>query len=49
MATFTIDSDNNITVHAALPAGAELQSFSNPKELAKNHRMARIPVGRDLE
>jgi hypothetical protein len=35
MATFTIDSDNNITVHAALPAGAELQSFSNPKELAK--------------
>ena len=36
MATFTIDSDNNITAHAALPAGAdESQSFSNPKELAK--------------
>ena len=36
MATFTIDSDNNITAHAGLPAGAdESQSFSNPKELAK--------------
>lgn len=36
MATFTIDSDNNITAHASLPAGAdESQSFSNPKELAK--------------
>ena len=34
MATFTIDSDNNITAHAALPAG-ESQSFSNAKELAK--------------
>jgi hypothetical protein len=34
MATFTIDSDNNITAHATLPAG-ESQSFSNPKELAK--------------
>jgi hypothetical protein len=35
MATFTIDSDNNITAHASLPAGAESQSFSSPKELAK--------------
>ena len=36
MATFTIDSDNNITVHAELPAGAdESQSFTNQKELAK--------------
>ena len=36
MSTFTIDTDNNITAHAALPAGAdESQSFSNPKELAK--------------
>jgi hypothetical protein len=36
MATFTIDSDNNITALAGLPAGAEeSQSFSNPKELAK--------------
>jgi hypothetical protein len=36
MSTFTIDSDNNITAHAGLPAGAdESQSFSNAKELAK--------------
>lgn len=36
MATFTIDSDNNITAHATLPAGADAsQAFSNPKELAK--------------
>jgi hypothetical protein len=36
MATFTIDSDNNITVHAELPAGADQsQSFTNQKELAK--------------
>ncbi len=36
MATFTIDSDNNITSHAGLPAGAdESQSFSTAKELAK--------------
>lgn len=36
MATFTIDSDNNITAHSALPAGTnESQSFSNPKELAR--------------
>ena len=33
---FTIDSDNNITAHAGLPAGAdESQSFSTAKELAK--------------
>ena len=36
MSTFTIDSDNNITAHAGLPAGAdESQSFSSAKELAK--------------
>jgi integrase/recombinase XerD len=36
MATFTIDSDNNITAHSKLPSGTdESQSFSNPKELAK--------------
>src|SRR5580700_6366338 len=36
MATFTIDSDNNITAHAGLPAGGdESQSFSSAKELAK--------------
>jgi hypothetical protein len=36
MATFTIDSDNNITAHAVLPADAdESQSFSTAKELAK--------------
>src|SRR5271169_6354460 len=36
MATFTIDSDNNITVHTELPAGADQsQSFTNQKELAK--------------
>jgi integrase/recombinase XerD len=36
MATFAIDSDNNITAHLALPADADkTQSFSNPKELAK--------------
>ena len=36
MATFTIDSDNNITAHAGLPAGADnSQSFTNQKELAK--------------
>jgi hypothetical protein len=36
METFTIDSENNITAHAGLPAGAdESQFFTNPKELAK--------------
>jgi len=35
MTTFTIDSENNITAHAGLPAGAdESQSFGNQKELA---------------
>jgi len=35
MTTFTIDSENNITAHAGLPAGAdESQSFRNQKELA---------------
>jgi len=36
MATFTIDSENNITAHAGTPAGAdESQSFTTPKELGK--------------
>ena len=36
MAPFTIDSDNNITALAGLPAGTdESQSFTNQKELAK--------------
>lgn len=35
MTTFTIDSENCITAHAGLPAGAdESQSFRNQKELA---------------
>jgi hypothetical protein len=33
---FTIDSENNIVAHAALPAGADgSQSFASEKELAK--------------
>jgi hypothetical protein len=45
MSTFTIDADNNITAHAALPAGAdESQSFSSAKELAK--LTAEWPVSR---
>jgi hypothetical protein len=36
MATFTIDSKNNITAHAGLPVGTdESQVFSNQKGLAK--------------
>ena len=36
MATFTIDSENNITAHVEVPAGGEnLQSFATEKELAK--------------
>jgi hypothetical protein len=36
MATFTIDSENNIVAHSGVPAGAdESQSFSTAKELAK--------------
>jgi hypothetical protein len=36
MNTFTIDSNNNITAHAGLPAGAdESLSFTSQKELAK--------------
>lgn len=36
MSTFTINSDNNITAHAGLPASAEnLPSFATAKELAK--------------
>ena len=36
MTTFTIDTDNNITAHAELPAGADAsQSFSTEKQLTK--------------
>jgi len=35
MATFTIDSENNITAHAGLPVSADESQFSNAKELAK--------------
>jgi hypothetical protein len=36
MATFTVDSDNNITACAGVPASAEnLQSFSSAQQLAK--------------
>jgi hypothetical protein len=36
LSTFTIDSDNNITAHAGLPASADnLQSFTTGKDLAK--------------
>ena len=36
MNTFTIDTDNNITAHAGLPASADhTQSFAAAKELAK--------------
>lgn len=36
MATFTIDSENNIAAHAALPTNLEnAQSFESEKELAK--------------
>jgi len=36
MATFTIDTDNNIAAHAEVPAaGDNLQSFASEKELAK--------------
>ena len=51
MSTFTIDSDNNITAHAGLPAGAdESQSFSNREGTGQAHRrMASVPLGRHLE
>ena len=36
MATFTIDTDNNIAAHAAVPANLEnQQAFATEKELAK--------------
>jgi hypothetical protein len=36
MTTFTIDSDNNIAAHPALPEGADAtQAFASQKELAK--------------
>jgi hypothetical protein len=36
MATFTIDSDNNIAAHAAVPTNLDnLQAFATEKELAK--------------
>jgi hypothetical protein len=48
MPTFTIDSDNNITAHAGLPAsGDQSQSFSTAKELAA--LTAAWPVSRLVE
>jgi len=48
MSTFTIASDNNITAHAGLPAGADnSQSFATAKELAK--LTAEWPVSRLLD
>jgi 23S rRNA pseudoU1915 N3-methylase RlmH len=48
MATFTVDSDNNITACAGVPASADnLQSFSTPKELAK--LTAEWPISRLVE
>jgi len=45
MATFTIDSENNIVAHTGPPAGAdESQSFSTARELAK--LAAEWPVSR---
>ena len=45
MNTFTIDSDNNITAHAGLPAGADRSlSFTNQPELAR--RTADWPISR---
>jgi hypothetical protein len=48
MATFTIDSENNITAHSGLPAGVdESQSFSSAKQLAK--LTAAWPISRLVE
>jgi hypothetical protein len=48
MATFTIDSENDIVAHTGLPAGAdESQSFSTAKELAK--LTAGWPISRLVE
>jgi hypothetical protein len=48
MATFTIDSDSNITAHpGALASADESQSFSNAKELAK--LTAELPASRLVE
>jgi len=36
METFTIDSENNIAAHAAVPANTDnLEAFATEKELAK--------------
>jgi hypothetical protein len=48
MSTFTIDTDNNITACAGVPADADnLQSFSTPQELAK--LSAGWPISRLVE
>ena len=51
MTTFTIDSENNITAHAGLPAGADdSQLFTNPKGTGETDRgLAGFPPGRYLE
>ncbi|HEY7335054.1 MAG TPA: DUF3489 domain-containing protein [Bryobacteraceae bacterium] len=48
MATFTIDSENNIVAHAGTPASADnQQAFTNEKELAK--LAAEWPAARLME
>jgi hypothetical protein len=48
MATFTIDSENNIVAHAAMPANLEsAQAFESEKELTK--LAAEWPVARLLD
>jgi hypothetical protein len=48
MSTFTIDSDNNITVLVELPADADRSTaFSNEKELAK--LVADWPISRLID
>jgi hypothetical protein len=47
MATFTIDTDNNIAAHAGAPASTDnLESFATEKELARlRGRLARCAAG----
>ena len=48
MSTFTVDSENNITAYAVVPAGTDAsQSFSTAKELAK--LTAEWPAARVVE
>src|ERR1017187_5627807 len=48
MTTFTIDTDNNITAHAAAPAAQDnLAAFASQKELSK--ATAEWPISRLVE